>query len=137
MVFGLSCVLLFCWTQATDNRQLYERNYEQLFVLNMVVAAALSLLIVWMVLRLLMRLRQGKFGSRLLLKIAATFALVGFLPGLLIYGVSYQFVSRSIESWFDVNVEGALDAGLNLGRATLDTLATDLAQNTRATTSTN
>jgi nitrogen fixation/metabolism regulation signal transduction histidine kinase len=31
---------------------------------------------------------------------------------------------RSIESWFDVKVEGALDAGLNLGRATmLDTLA--------------
>jgi hypothetical protein len=40
--------------------------------------------------------------------------------------VSYQFVSRSIESWFDVKVEGALDAGLNLGRATLDTLSADL-----------
>ena len=41
-------------------------------------------------------------------------------PGVLIYTVSYQFVSRSIESWFDVKVEGALDAGLNLGRGTLD-----------------
>ena len=45
--------------------------------------------------------------------------------------VSYQFVSRSIESWFDVEVEGALTAGLNLGRATLDTLAADLANQTR------
>jgi HAMP domain-containing protein len=45
--------------------------------------------------------------------------------------VSYQFVSRSIESWFDVKVEGALDAGLNLGRSTLDTLANDLANKTR------
>ena len=53
-------------------------------------------------------------------------------PGVLIYVVSYQFVSRSIESWFDVKVEGALDAGLNLGRATLDTLANDLANKTRA-----
>ena len=51
---------------------------------------------------------------------------------MLIYVVSYQFVSRSIESWFDVKVEGALDAGLNLGRATLDTLADDLASKTRA-----
>ena len=57
---------------------------------------------------------------------------MGFLPGLLIYVVSYQFVSRSIESWFDVKVEGALDAGLSLGRATLDTLANDLANKTRA-----
>jgi nitrogen fixation/metabolism regulation signal transduction histidine kinase len=88
--------------------------------------------IAWLTVRLLVRLRQGKFGSRLLLKIAATFALVGFLPGLLIYSVSYQFVSRSIESWFDVKVEGALDAGLSLGRTTFDTLANDLGQKTRA-----
>ena len=33
------------------------------------------------------------------------------MPGLLIYYVSYQFVSRSIESWFDVKVEGALPQG--------------------------
>jgi nitrogen fixation/metabolism regulation signal transduction histidine kinase len=100
--------------------------------LNVVVATLLMAVIAWMSMRLLLRLRQGKFGSRLLLKIAATFALVGFLPGLLIYSVSYQFVSRSIESWFDVKVEGALDAGLSLGRTTLDTLANDLGQKTRA-----
>ena len=47
-------------------------------------------------------------------------------PGVLIYAVSYQFVSRSIESWFDVKVEGALDAGLNLGRGTIDAIVTDL-----------
>src|SRR4029079_10819536 len=69
--------------------------------------------------------------GRLPAKLAAIFALVGLVPGVLIYVVSYQFVSRSIESWFDVKVEGALDAGLNLGRATLDTLAGDLAGKTR------
>ena len=47
------------------------------------------------------------------------------------FTVSYQFVSRSIESWFDVKVEGALVAGLNLGRATLDTLTSDLAKQSR------
>jgi nitrogen fixation/metabolism regulation signal transduction histidine kinase len=51
---------------------------------------------------------------------------------MLIYVVSYQFVSRSIETWFDVKVEGALEAGLNLGRVTLDTLSTDLTGKTRA-----
>jgi nitrogen fixation/metabolism regulation signal transduction histidine kinase len=132
VALGLGLVLLFLLTQAADNRELYERNYRQLFGLNVVVATLLMGVIAWLSMRLLMRLRQGKFGSRLLLKIAATFALVGFLPGLLIYSVSYQFVSRSIENWFDVKVEGALDAGLNLGRTTLDTLANDLGQKTRA-----
>jgi len=131
VVLGLGLVLLFLLTQATDNRALYERNYRQLFGLNVVVAALLMGVITWLSVRLVLRLRQGKFGSRLLLKIAATFALVGFVPGILIYSVSYQFVSRSIESWFDVKVEGALDAGLSLGRTTLDTLANDLGQKTR------
>jgi nitrogen fixation/metabolism regulation signal transduction histidine kinase len=130
-VLALSLVLLFLLTQATGNRELYERNYARLLVLNIAVAALLLVVIGWIMLRLYLRVRQGRFGSRLLVKLAAIFALVGLLPGLMIYGVSYQFVSRSIESWFDVKVEGALDAGLNLGRATLDAMALDLANKTR------
>ena len=130
-IVALGLVLLFLLTQATGNRELYERNYARLLVLNIVVAALLLLVIGWIVTRLLLRLRRGRFGSRLLVKLAAIFALVGLLPGLMIYVVSYQFVSRSIESWFDVKVEGALDAGLNLGRATLDAMALDLANKTR------
>lgn len=128
---ALGLVLMFLLTQATGNRELYERNYVLLFGLNVAVAALLLLVIGWIVLRLFLRLRKGKFGSRLLVKLAAIFALVGLMPGMMIYVVSYQFVSRSIESWFDVKVEGALDAGLNLGRVTLDTLANELANKTR------
>ena len=131
VMVAIGIVLLFLLAQATNNRELYERNYGRLFALNMLVAAVLLLVIAWVFLRLASRLRRGKFGSRLLVKLAAIFALVGFVPGMLIYVVSYQFVSRSIESWFDVKVEGALDAGLSLGRATLDTLANDLANKTR------
>ena len=128
---ALALVLLFLLTQATDNRQMYERNYVLLYQLNIAVAILLAAVIGWVALRLGLRLKRGRFGSRLLVKLAAIFALVGLLPGLMIYTVSYQFVSRSIESWFDVEVEGALVAGLNLGRATLDTLANDLSNKTR------
>ena len=131
VIMAIGIVLMFLLTLATNNRELYERNYGRLFVLNIVVAGLLLLVIIWIALRLFTRMRRGKFGSRLLVKLAAIFALVGFLPGVLIYTVSYQFVARSIESWFDVKVEGALDAGLNLGRVTLDTLANDLANKTR------
>lgn len=124
---GIGLVLLFMLTQATTNRDFYERNYTQLFAINMLVASLLFFVIVWIALRLFKRLKQKKFGSRLLVKLAAVFVLAGFAPGMLIYVVSYQFVSRSIESWFDVKVEGALAAGLNLGRTTLDALSSDLA----------
>ena len=130
VVIGL--VLLYMLMQATNNRDLYERNYALLFTINMAVAAVLLLAIAWVAYRLMVRLRQRRFGSRLLVKLAAIFALVGFAPGLMIYVVSYQFVSRSIETWFDVKVEGALEAGLNLGRVTLDTLSSEFTQKVRA-----
>jgi nitrogen fixation/metabolism regulation signal transduction histidine kinase len=130
-IIGLGLVLLFLLAQATNNRELYERNYARLFVLNVVVATVLLAVILWAAVRLTLRVRRGRFGSRLLVKLAAIFALVGLVPGLVIYVVSYQFVSRSIESWFDVKVEGALDAGVNLGRTTLEVLANDLGNKTR------
>ena len=91
----------------------------------------LLLMVCWMVWRLATRLKQGKFGTRLLIKLAATFALVGVVPGVIIYTVSYQFVARSIEAWFDTKVEGALNAGLSLSRTTLDLTAQDLANKSR------
>ncbi len=133
VVIGLGLLVLL--TQATGNRARYNQNYEWLVLVNGIVASGLLLTIVWGLVRLLLRLRRKQFGSRLLVRLAAIFALVGVVPGVLIYVVSYQFVSRSIESWFDVKVEAALVAGLNLGRATLDTLSNDLAKQSRVAAS--
>ncbi|WP_354443775.1 sensor histidine kinase [Ottowia thiooxydans] len=130
-IIGIGLTLVFLLVQATNNRLLYERYYAKLFIINMVVAGLLALVIVWGIYRLIARLRRRKFGSRLLIKLAAIFALVGVLPGMFIYVVSYQFVSRSIESWFDVKVEGALDAGLNLARTSLETQARDFGSQLR------
>ena len=81
---AIGLVLLFLLTQATNNRELYERNYTRLFAVNVVVATLLLLVIGWMAWRLARRLQQGRFGSRLLVKLAAVFALAGFAPGMLI-----------------------------------------------------
>jgi len=128
---AIGLVLMFLLTLATNNRAMYERNYNWLLGVNILVALLLLSVLVWVGVRLAVRLRRGRFGSRLLLKLAGIFAVVGVVPGLLIYVVSYQFVSRSIESWFDVRVEGALSAGVNLARVTLDTMASDMANTTR------
>ncbi len=132
IVVAIGLVLLFLLTLATNNRDLYERHYPWLFGLNVLVAVLLLLVLVWMVARLGLRLRRKRFGSRLLFKLAGIFGLVGLVPGLLIYIVSYQFVTRSIESWFDVKVEGALAAGVNLARVSLDAMTNDMAAKTRA-----
>ncbi len=128
---GLGLVLLFLLTLATRNRTFYEQNFSWLVGTNIAVATVLLGVVLWLVVRLILRFKRGKFGSLLLVKLAGIFGLLGILPGLLIYAVSYQFVSRSIESWFDVRVETALVAGLNLGRTALDTLTSDLSGKVR------
>ena len=129
---GISGVLAFLLSiGATGGRGFFERYYNTLFWLNAVVAGVLVAVILVSAVRLLWRVKSGTFGSRLLLKLAGIFALVGVVPGVLIYGVSYQFVNRSIESWFDVRLASALEAGLDLGRSTLDGMREDLSQRTR------
>ena len=129
---GLALVLAFVVALTGESPAFYESQVVWLFWLNLAVAAVLVVVLVLAVVRLVVRKRQGKFGTLLLIRLAGIFALVGVLPGALIYTVSYQFVSRSIEVWFDARVQGALDAGLNLGRGTLDALVTDLGAKTRA-----
>lgn len=124
-------VLIYLLIRAVDHSTLSDQNIGYLLLFNTLLATALFFAIAAMAWRLRQRLKEGRFGSKLLMKLAAIFALVGVLPGILIYSVSYQFVSRSIESWFDVRVESALDAGLNLGRATLDKLSSDLSNKVR------
>ena len=127
---GAALVLAFVLSFATPGG-FYEQHFVWLFWINVAVAALLLVVLVYVAARLVARLRRGKFGSRLLVKLAGIFALVGMLPGLVIYTVSYQFATRSIEAWFDVRVAGALDAGLALGKGTLEALSQDLVNKTR------
>ena len=130
-ITGVVLVLAFVLSLTRDAPAFYERQFVWLFWLNLAVAGLLALVVLLAAVRLVVRKRQGKFGALLLIRLAGIFALVGVLPGALIYTVSYQFVSRSIEVWFDARVQGALDAGLDLGRGTLEALVADLGAKTR------
>jgi nitrogen fixation/metabolism regulation signal transduction histidine kinase len=119
---GGALVVAFVLSFSGSAPSLYERELAWLFWLNVGVALLLAIVLALTIGRLFVRLRKGRFGSRLLLRLAGIFALVGVLPGLVIYTVSYQFAARSIEAWFDERLASALDAGLALGKGTLDSL---------------
>ncbi|MDQ3215066.1 MAG: ATP-binding protein [Pseudomonadota bacterium] len=125
-------VLLFLLASASSNTAFFERNYPVLLGINGVIAGLLFVLVVALIRRLVKRLRAKKFGARMMMRFTVAFALMGVLPGVLIYIVSTQFLSRSIESWFDVRVERALDSGLTLGRAALDNLKDDVSAKARS-----
>ncbi|BCQ21920.1 HAMP domain-containing protein [Caballeronia sp. NK8] len=118
-------LLLVMLALASANTEFFDRYYGWLYAANVAVAIVFMLIVVSLFIIIVSRVRQGRFGTRLLAKLAFIFALVGVVPGAIIYVVSYQFVSRSIESWFDVNVETALTSGLTLGRGMLENSLAD------------
>ena len=121
-------VTLYLLATASANTALFAQHYPLLLGLNGGLAVCLAVLLGYQLYALRQKLAAGVFGAKLTLRLVLLFALVAILPGALVYGVSVQFVARSIESWFDVRVEKALEGGLNLGRTTLDNLLKDLAK---------
>ncbi|MGL4408739.1 MAG: PAS domain-containing sensor histidine kinase, partial [Zoogloea sp.] len=117
---AMAGILLFLLATASANTPLFARNYTLLLALNGAIALGLASLVGVQLRSLWREHRAGIFGSRLKLRLMATFAAMAVVPGALVYGVSLQFAVKSIESWFNVRVDAALESGLQLGRATLD-----------------
>ena len=129
---SLAVVLLLLLVSGASSSGMFLQYYPALIWVTTVVAAGLFLLVLDLLRRLVVRYREGAFGTRLMSRLAFSFTLMTVIPVLLIYLVALQFVGRSIESWFDVPVERALESGLNLGRASLDNLRNDVTSRARA-----
>jgi len=118
------CLLLLAGASA--NSPLLSGYFQQLLWVNAGIAIGLLGLLLFQLFRLVRQRRQRVFGSLLASRLLLLFSVFALLPGVLVYTVSVQFLTRSIESWFDVRVDRALEGGLNLGRAALDALLQDL-----------
>lgn len=126
IIAAMGAMLLFLLATASANTELFASHYPLLLGVNAVAALALLLLVVFQLRGLRREYRQRIFGSRLKSRLVAMLAVMAVLPGALVYGVSMQFAVKSIDSWFDVRVDNALEGGLDLGRKMLDALEADL-----------
>ncbi len=129
----LGAILWFLLLMSTAaDTAIFTRHYPLLIGLNVILALAMVSLVSWQLRSLWRDYRAQIFGARLKLRLMMMFGIVAVLPGALVYGVSVQFVTRSIESWFDVRVEKALESGLHLGHSALDSLLADLTAKARS-----
>lgn len=123
---ALGAVLLYLLSHASANTASSGQNYTVLLVLNLALAVFLVGLIGYQLWKLYRQRRAQVIGSRLTLRLLGMFALMALIPGMVVYAVSVTFLTRSIESWFNVRVETALEGGLHLGQGALDILLADL-----------
>jgi len=126
LCISLGAVALYLLSNASGNAAAFSQYYTLLLGLNGALAACLLALVLYQLWNLRRKLKARVFGSKLTLRLLLMFALMAVLPGVLVYGVSVQFLSKSIETWFDVRVDNALEGGLSLGRSALDNLLRDL-----------
>jgi nitrogen fixation/metabolism regulation signal transduction histidine kinase len=119
-------ILVFLLTSASANTALLSGYYPWLLGANALIAVAMASLVGIQLRRLWKDFKGGVFGSRLKTRLVLLLALMALLPGALVYAVSMQFAVRSIESWFNVRVDSALEGGLALARNVLDAQQADL-----------
>jgi PAS domain S-box-containing protein len=124
---ALVAIAFFLVASSSSNPALFAERYPVLLGLNGAVAFLLTMLVVYQLITLRRSLKAGVFGSKLTVRLVILFALMAVVPGALIYGLSVQFMTRSIESWFDVRVDKALEGGLSLSRSMLDNMLRELA----------
>ncbi|MCB1940040.1 MAG: PAS domain-containing sensor histidine kinase, partial [Rhodocyclaceae bacterium] len=117
---AVAAISLFLLSSATANSDVFANTYPYLLAINGFVVVALTGLVAVQLRQLLRDYRAKKFGSRLKYRLVVFFALMALAPGLVVYTVSLQFVMRSIETWFNVRVDAALEGGIALGQNALD-----------------
>lgn len=116
---ALAGISLFGLAATSSDSKLFEKWFPVLSIVNRAIAVLLFAVVVAMVVRLWQRIRAREFGAYMTSKLAGVIALIVLIPCLTIYVVSNVFISRSIDSWFDVRVERALDSGVTITRGIL------------------
>jgi nitrogen fixation/metabolism regulation signal transduction histidine kinase len=136
LTLALSIVLLVAsilLSQSAKNDDLFGDHYVALIVLNVAGIAILAILTFFQIRRLVIQFRNRTLGSRLTLHFIGTFVILAVVPLAMVYYFSVQFLNRSIDSWFGVQIEQALDDALLLGRSTLEATKLDVIQQARKT----
>ena len=123
--------LLYLLSSNSVNTEVFSVSYYGVLGLTGLLALGLAGMVGYQIWRLRLKLKNRVFGSKLTLRLVLFFTLIAVMPGVLVYAVSVNFLGKSIESWFDVRVEKALEGGLNLGRSGLDNSLKELSKKTQ------
>ena len=119
--------LLFLLSKASSSSEFISgSSYTVVLILSGIFILTLIAIIANQIKKLFRNIKKDVMGSRLSMRLVISFTLMAVIPGLIVYLVSVNFLTRSIESWFNVKVESALDGGLKLGQKALDIMLTDL-----------
>lgn len=126
LLFFILLVSLSLMSDATHNSERFGQLYSWLLLINalglIVLVGMIGANLYWLV----SQYRARAAGAKLTSRLVVTFVILAVVPVAVVYYFSLQFLQRGIDSWFDVQVEEALDDALELSRGSLDVRLGDL-----------
>ena len=123
----IGIALLILLAKSLSNSELVSSDtFRLLLIFNIIFVCSLVVLITIQIIKLLQNVKKEIVGSRLTMRLVLSFATIVIIPVTIVYLASVSFLTKSIESWFNVQVESALQGGLSLGQKTLDILLKDI-----------
>ncbi|MGR9108030.1 MAG: ATP-binding protein [Gammaproteobacteria bacterium] len=120
LVFGLIMLSLHLMSTATQDASGLGEMYSWLVLINTLGSILLFGLVAANIHTLVRQVKKRKAGARLTLRMVFLFVLLSIAPAAIVFYYSTQFLHRSIDSWFDVQIDRAMEDALELSQAALD-----------------
>ncbi|VEE99142.1 two-component system sensor kinase [Neisseria canis] len=124
LIIITSIALLYLLTLSTRSNSDLADYFWWFIVAASVLIAILFVAVIRYIWFLTQAHRKKVLGSQIARRLAIMFTVVTVLPGLFVFGVSAQFISNSINSWFGDETDQALEHSLSLSKSALN-LAVD------------
>lgn len=116
----LGTLSLYILALATGHGSKFAQYFWWILGFSSFLLLSLLFVLISQIHRLWQNRRRRLFGSQIAMRLSGMFVLVAVLPGLFLFGVSAQFISHSIQSWFGNETAEALERSLNLSRSALE-----------------
>ncbi|PIW01696.1 MAG: hypothetical protein COW41_01920, partial [Deltaproteobacteria bacterium CG17_big_fil_post_rev_8_21_14_2_50_51_6] len=94
--------------------------------INVILLLLLMFLTVRNLVKLLFERRKGIIGAKIRTKLVIAFITLSIIPTVILFFVSAQFISSSIEYWFNLQIERSLKSSLELGQDFYEGIAEDI-----------
>ncbi len=129
-LFVLLMGSLYLLADATRSETSLEQLHYWLFPFNVVLLTIFLILIVVNVYKLAKQVIKRQPGSRLTLRLLLMFVVLAIVPVGIVYTFSIWLIQEGVDSWFDADVEKALQDSVDLSRSSLDLHMRQLRQQT-------
>jgi nitrogen fixation/metabolism regulation signal transduction histidine kinase len=128
---GLWLVALYLLASAAQNSQAFDRWLPWILLVNIAGLLTLLVLLAGKLYQLVKDFRRNVPGSRLKGRTVAIFSVLAVAPILVVYYFALQFLSRGIDSWFEIEVSQGLKDTRELSHAALEVRVREFLQHTQ------